>query len=53
MRRIVGALCAGFLLSLRGWGEAAGTRLKAVIEMDAGKIVIEFYKRRSGTVATS
>jgi len=53
MRRIVGALCAGlFLLSLQGWGEAAGTKsLKAVIEMDAGKITIELYEKDApGTV---
>ena len=54
MRKVIGALCAGlFLLSLQGWGEAAGTKsLKAVIEMDAGKITIELYEKDApGTVA--
>lgn len=53
MRKVIGALCAGlFLLSLQGWGEAAGTKsLKAVIEMDAGKITIELYEKDApGTV---
>jgi cyclophilin family peptidyl-prolyl cis-trans isomerase len=54
MRKAIGALCAGlFLLSLQGWGEAADTKsLKAIIEMDAGKITIELYEKDvSGTVA--
>ena len=53
MQKVIGALCAGlFLLSLQGWGEAAGTKsLKAVIEMDAGKITIELYEKDApGTV---
>ena len=54
MRKAIGALCAGlFLLGLQGWGEAAGTKsLKAIIEMDAGKITIELYEKDApGTVA--
>src|SRR3989304_5261128 len=54
MRKAIGALCAGlFLLSLQGWGEAADTKsLKAIIEMDAGKITIELYEKDApGTVA--
>ena len=47
MRKVIGALCAGvFLLSLQGWGEATDTKsLKAIIEMDAGKITIELYEK--------
>ena len=54
MRKAIGALCAGlFLLGLQGWGEAADTNsLKAIIEMDAGKITIELYEKDApGTVA--
>jgi cyclophilin family peptidyl-prolyl cis-trans isomerase len=54
MRRAIGALCAGvFLLGSPGWGETAGTNsLKAIIEMDAGKITIELYEKDApGTVA--
>jgi cyclophilin family peptidyl-prolyl cis-trans isomerase len=53
MRKVIGALCAGlFLLAPSGWGEAADTnRLKAIIEMDAGKITIELYEKDApGTV---
>ena len=53
MRRGIGALCAGlFLLGPSGWGEAADTNsLKAIIEMDAGKITIELYEKDAlGTV---
>jgi len=54
MRKAIGALCAGlFLLGPAGWGEAADTKsLKAIIEMDAGKITIELYEKDApGTVA--
>ncbi|MBI2903185.1 MAG: peptidylprolyl isomerase, partial [Candidatus Methylomirabilis oxyfera] len=47
MRKTIGALCAGlFLFGPPGWGEAADTNsLKAIIEMDAGKITIELYEK--------
>ena len=47
MRRAIGTLCVGLLLlgiqSITGAGEKKSSR--AVIEMDAGKIVIEFYEQ--------
>lgn len=47
MRRAIGTLCAGLLLlgiqSITDAGEKKSPR--AVIEMDAGKIVIEFYEQ--------
>ena len=54
MRRMIVALCAGLcVLSLHTWNEAADTKnLKAIIEMDAGKITIELYEKDApGTVA--
>jgi peptidyl-prolyl cis-trans isomerase B (cyclophilin B) len=54
MRRAIGTLCVGLLLlgiqSITDAGEKKSPR--AVIEMDAGKIVIEFYEQDApGTVA--
>jgi cyclophilin family peptidyl-prolyl cis-trans isomerase len=47
MRRAIGTLCVGLLLlgiqSITDAGEKKS--LRAVIEMDAGKIVIEFYEQ--------
>lgn len=54
MQRAIGALCVGlFLVSLRSGTEAGEAKSpKAVIEMDAGKIIIEFYEKDApGTVA--
>ncbi len=54
MQRVIGALCVGlFLVSLRSVTEAGEAKSpKAVIEMDAGKIIIEFYEKDApGTVA--
>ena len=55
MRRVIGTLCVGLLLlglqSITEAGEKKSPR--AVIEMDAGKIVIEFYEQVApGTVAS-
>src|SRR5574341_2581751 len=53
MRKRVGALWAAFfLLGLHGWTEAGDAKaLKAIIEMDAGKITIELYEKDApGTV---
>jgi cyclophilin family peptidyl-prolyl cis-trans isomerase len=47
MRKAIGALWAVVvLLGLHGWSEAADTKnLRAVIEMDAGKITIELFEK--------
>lgn len=47
MRGMIGALCAWLcMLSLCGWTEAvAAESLRAIIEMDAGKITIELYEK--------
>ena len=47
MRRAIGALCAGLvLLGLQSMPEAGETKSpRAVIEMSAGKIVIELYEK--------
>ena len=53
MREAIGALCAGlFLLTIQGRSEAAEPKSqKAVIELEAGKIIIELYpKEAPGTV---
>ena len=47
MRNVIGTLCVGLvLMSIQSMTEAGETKSpKAVIEMDAGKVVIEFYEK--------
>jgi len=47
MRNAMGTLCVGLaLMSIQSMTEAGETKSpKAVIEMDAGKVVIEFYEK--------
>ena len=47
MRNAIGTLCVGLvLMSIQSMTEAGETKSpKAMIEMDAGKVVIEFYEK--------